>query len=344
MSRVTVLIASPLEAEYAERIARVSPAIELLYRPDLVGEPRYKGDHYTVPVRSARQEAEMRALLGRAEVLFDVDRANLDGLLALTPRLRWIQSTSSGVGELIARLRLDATDIILTNAAGIHATPLSEFCLMAMLMFVKRANHMLRLQREHRWERFHSTTLRGKTLGILGLGAIGRELARSATALGMEVHGVKVTLPADHAPEAFHVARLWPITQLHQLLPQLDFVVNCLPRTKATTGLFGRAEFALMRETAYFLNIGRGQTVDEAALIEVLQQNRIAGAALDVIAHEPLDPASPLWALPNVLISPHSASTVDTENEQLTDLFCDNVQRYLEQRPLRNVVDKHRGY
>lgn len=215
---------------------------------------------------------------------------------------------------------------------------------MAMLAWVKRLGLTMQMQAERRWERFHGTTLRGKRLGIIGLGAIGRELGRSARALGMTVDGVKVTVPADVPAAELHVDRLWSTEQLGQLLPELDFVVACLPLTPRTRMLIGAAEFALMRPSTYFVNIGRGATIDEEALIRAIEEQRIAGAALDVVAHEPLDPASPLWTLPNVLISPHSASTVDTENGLLTELFCDNLRRYLDGKPLRNVIDKQRGY
>ena len=344
MTSVTVLIGSPLEAEYAGMIRQVDPRVELIYRPDLLGRPRYHADHSTLPNRTPEQEAEWRGLVARAEVMFDFDPTHMEDLLQLAPRLRWVQSTSSGIGWSLIQHGLHASDLIVTNAAGIHVVPLTEFCLMAMLMWVKRLGLTIQMQAERRWERFHGTTLRGKTLGIIGLGAIGKELGRSSRALGMSVEGVKATLPMDMPAEEFHVDRIRSIDQLRQLLPGLDFVVACLPLTPRTRMLIGAEEFALMRPSAYFVNIGRGATVDEDALIRAIEEQRIAGVALDVVAREPLDPASPLWTLPNVLISPHSASTVDTENRLLTELFCDNLGRYLDGRPLRNVVDKQRGY
>ncbi|NJK80282.1 MAG: D-2-hydroxyacid dehydrogenase [Chloroflexaceae bacterium] len=343
-SSVTVLIASPLEPRYVERIKQVSLRLDVLYEPELLGTPRYAADHDIVPQRTPTQEAAMRSMLARAEVMFDFERTHLHDLLTVAPRLRWVQSTSSGVGELLRRHGLCDTDLIVTNAAGIHAIPLTEFCLMVMLMAVKRAKHSQWLQQQRHWERFHSTTLHGKTLGIVGLGAIGRHLAHQARTLGMTVHGVKATLPTDDLPAQYSVDYLWHDAQLAEVLPLLDFVVACLPLIPQTVHRFGPAEFALMKPSAYFINIGRGQTVNELALIDALHRQCIAGAALDVVAHEPLAPDSPLWALPNVLISPHSAATVDTENERLTELFCDNLQRYLTGQPLRNVIDKQRGY
>jgi phosphoglycerate dehydrogenase-like enzyme len=160
----------------------------------------------------------------------------------------------------------------------------------------------------------------------------------------MRVHGVKTGIPAGSDPADFNVDQLWSSEQLEQMLPQVDFVALCLPLTPGTRGFFGEAAFAALRPEAYLINVGRGATVDEVAMIRALQTGRLAGAALDVVADEPLDPASPLWAMPNVLISPHSASTADDENAQLTVLFCDNLKRYVAGRPLRNVVDKRRGY
>jgi glyoxylate/hydroxypyruvate reductase len=344
MSQLKVLIASPLEARHVARMRQVDPRVHVLYRPDLLGKPRYMADHYALPTRSAAEEEQWLELLAQAEVLYDFDRTHLHDLLARAPRLRWVQSTSSGVGALLFEHGFDRSELIVTNAAGIHAVPLTEFCLMAMLMHVKRLGHMQQLQAERSWERFHSTTLRGKTLGIIGLGAIGSELGRSARALGMRVHGVKSALRPDLHAEALHVDRLWPIDRLAELLPELDFVVACLPHTPATLGRFGAREFALLRETCYFINIGRGPTVDEPALIEALREGRIAGAALDVVAHEPLAADSPLWTLPNVIICPHSAATVESEDEALVELFCENLRRYLDGRPLHNLVDKQRGY
>lgn len=344
MPQVIVLVASPVEPDLARQIAQVDPRVDLVYRPDLLGIPRYPADHYALPDRTPAQELEWRTLLGRAEVLFDFDRTHLHDLLELAPKLQWIQSTSSGVGAMLMEHGFDQSDLVVTNAAGIHAVPLTEFVLMAMLMFFKRADHMRRLQAERRWERFHATTMRGKTLGIIGLGSIGAELARSAQALGMTVHGVKSSLRPDLDPGVLNVDQIWPVDQLTALLPQLDVVVACLPHTPATLGLIGASAFTHMRRSALFVNIGRGVTVDEQAMIDALREGQIAAAALDVVASEPLAPESPLWDMPNVLVCPHSAATVEQENAALTDLFCANLRRYLDGQPLINVVDKHRGY
>jgi phosphoglycerate dehydrogenase-like enzyme len=160
----------------------------------------------------------------------------------------------------------------------------------------------------------------------------------------MLVHGVKSRLRPELDAGALQVEQLWPIDRLPELLPQLDVVVACLPHTPATLGVIDAHAFSLMRRSALFINIGRGTTVDEHALILALRSGTIAGAALDVVAAEPLDKTSPLWELPNVLLCPHSAGTVDEENAALTRLFCANLRRYLDGQPLVNVIDKRRGY
>ncbi|HET6318473.1 MAG TPA: NAD(P)-dependent oxidoreductase [Chloroflexota bacterium] len=187
-----VLIASPLEAELVARIAAVDEQLEVVYRPDLLGKPRYAGDHTPPVQRTEAQETEWSALLASAEVMFDVDRPNVRaGLATRAPRLRWVQASSSGVGEWIRRLGLMEAPVQVTNAAGIHAAPLAEFALFAMLYFAKRMPLVQADRAARRWERFAGSLLRGPTLGVIGLGRVGREIARLAAALGMRVVGVR---------------------------------------------------------------------------------------------------------------------------------------------------------
>jgi phosphoglycerate dehydrogenase-like enzyme len=339
---VRVLIASALEPLLIDRVRAVDPRLAVVYRADLLGRPRYPGDHTAPVTRTPAQAAEWAALVAEAEVMFDVDRPTVADLPRQAPRLRWVQLSSSGVGQLVERMRLGNRPIIVTNAAGVHATPLAEFVLFAMLYFAKRMPRVLADQRRHHWERFALDTLPGKTLGIVGLGQVGRTIVRLARGAGLRI--VAVRRAAGTSSEAPDVDVVYSPAGLRRLLAESDYVVLIVPFTPETAGLLGEAELALMKPGAVLINIGRGQLVDEPALIAALRSGHLGGAALDVFANEPLAADSPLWDLPNVLVTPHSMSTAHGENDALIDLFCDNLRRYLTGVPLRNVFDRARGY
>jgi phosphoglycerate dehydrogenase-like enzyme len=339
---VRVLIASALEPALIDRVRAVDPRVAVVYRADLLGRPRYPGDHTAPTTRTPAQAAEWTALVAEAEVMFDVDRPTVADLPRQAPRLRWVQLSSSGVGQLVDRMRLGNSPIIVTNAAGVHATPLAEFVLFAMLYFAKRMPRVLTDQRRHHWERFALDTLPGKTLGIVGFGQVGRAIARLARAAGLRVVAVRRT--AGTLSGSPDVDAIYPPAGLRTLLHESDYVALIVPLTTETAGLLGKADLAAMKPGAILINVGRGQLVDEAALVDALRSGHLGGAALDVFATEPLPDASPLWDLPNVLVTPHSMSTALGENELLVDLFCDNLRRYLAGEALRNVFDRKRGY
>lgn len=344
--RLTVLIASYLEPEHVERIRRVDPRVDVVYEPHLLRPPRYAADHNGVPVaRSPEDEVLWRTLLAKADVLFDFDYTNDAELPELAPRVRWIQASSAGIGQFVARRRYHERmkDTVFTTARGVHAVPLAEFCALAMLGFSRGLFRMHDLQSRRHWERFAGTDLVGRTVVIFGHGAIGREVARLARAFGMKAIGVKRSIGAQE-PAAHHVDELHPASALRNLLPRAEFLVLAAPHTKETEQVLGAGELALLPEGAFLINIGRGALIDEPAMIESLRTGRLGGAALDVFAAEPLPQDSPLWTLPNVLVSPHSASTSDRENRRLTELFCENLGNYLGGRPLRNVLDIERLY
>ena len=339
-SPLQVLIASYLEPEHVARIRESAPEAEVLYEPALLPTPRYAADHYNTIQRSPADERRWRELLARAEVLFDFDHGHFDDLPTVAPRARWVQATSAGIGQLLRRTGLDRSAIVFTTASGVHAVPLAEFAALAMLYFAKQVPRLLARQREHHWERFAGSELRGRTVAIVGLGKIGSEVARVSRALGLRVTGTRRGgALADAALDAQR-----PLSELRLLLAEADYVVLAVPHTAETEGLIGAAELASMRPGAVLVNIGRGKVIDEPALIEALRSGQLGGAALDVFAQEPLPKESPLWDMPNVLVNPHSASTADSENTKLTDLFCENLRRYSAGRPLLNVFDRERGY
>lgn len=345
-SRLTVLIASYLEPDLVERIRSVDARLEVLYEPDLLRPPKYAADHVGVAVqRSTADEARWRSLLGRADVMFDFDHSHLDDLPELAPDVRWVQATSAGIGQRVAELRYAERmpETVFTTASGVHAVPLAEFCVLGMIAFSRRLFQMVEQQRAREWTRFAGSDLRGRTLAIYGYGSIGIEVARLACALGMRVHGIRRT-SAGSRPGDPAVVELHPAESLPLVLPSAEFFVVAVPHTPQTEGAIGAAELALLPEGAVVINVGRGPVIDEPALIEALQSGHLRGAVLDVFATEPLPTDSPLWEMPNVLISPHSASTSDRENERITDLFCDNLRRYLDGEPLHNVLDPERRY
>jgi D-2-hydroxyacid dehydrogenase (NADP+) len=231
---------------------------------------------------------------------------------------------------------------MITGVSGIHATPIGEFILQFMLMFAKGAPQCFQMKQKREWRRFPPTTLRGRTVGIVGLGHIGREAARLSKAFGMKV--IATRRSTKKAGTARYVDRLLPAGQLPLLLKESDFVVIATPHTSETHHLIGEKELNMMKSTAYIINIARGGIIDEAALVKALEEKRIAGAGLDVTEREPLPAESRLWDFPNVILSPHVSGGMEDYMGQATELFCENLRRYLDGKKLRNVIDKKRGY
>lgn len=342
-ARITnVLIASYLEPLYVERI-RAMDGVRVVYEPSLLPRPRYPCDHVGNPLtRSEDDEARWRGHLAWAEVMFDFDYMNLRGLAALIPNVRWIQATSTGIGQTLVRSGLIDAPIVFTTARGVHARPLADFALMAMLWFAKDGFRMVRDQAAHRWQRYCGRTLQGATAAVVGMGTIGREVARYCRFMGMRV--LATSRQARAAGLDGVVDRLVPVSARAEILSEADFIVLAVPHTPDTERLIGARELTAARRGAVLINLARGAVIDEEAMIEALREGRLGGAALDVFATEPPDPRNPLWDMPNVLMSPHSASTVDSENAALTDLFCDNLGRYRRGEPLLNVFDRDRLY
>ncbi len=338
--RWNVLIASYLEPEFVERIRQVDERLNVMYEPDLLAKPRYPADHYGIPNRTPEQEAHWRQLVAEADIIFDFDPSHRPDLPELASRARWLQATSAGIGQFVKRSGYDKRmpNTIFTTASGVHARPLAEFCIMSMLMFNKGLFRILRDQERKHWERFAGTDLDGRTIGIVGLGKIGNQVACMSSALGMRV------LATHSNNKVCAVAQTYPLDRLDEMLTQAEYLVLCVPHTPKTEKMIGARQLALLPRGALLINIARGQVVDEPALIEALRSGHLRGAALDVFAEEPLPPTSPLWDMPNVLVSPHSASTSDRENSRITDLFCENLRRYLAKEPLLNVLDPDKLY
>lgn len=341
---IRLLIASYLEPRFVEQIASVDPSLEVIYRPDLLPVPRYVADHIGHPLlRNPQQQAEWEALLATAQIMFDFDFTDLTGLRHRVPQLRWLQASSSGIGALVKRYQLDQTGAIFTTASGIHARPLAEFVIMAILEQVKRRSLAQHQQQARAWIRFTTAELADLTLGIVGLGKIGREVARLARLMGLKVWASRRN-PQTGPDDSTLVDRLFGPGQLAEMLPACDFVCLVAPHTPETEGLINQESLSWLRPQAVLINIARGALVVEADLLDALDQGRLAHAVLDVVVTEPLPAESPLWHHPGITLYPHSASTSTRENERLTQLFCDNLLRFMSGQPLRNVLDTERMY
>jgi phosphoglycerate dehydrogenase-like enzyme len=330
-----VLVTMPFSEGQLDRIRRVSPEVHV-----------------------SRDRAET-ADYSRTDVLYagapprDVSRA---------PNLKWVQLHMAGVNALHGHPIYRDRAITLTTTSGVHAATIAEYAITVLLALAHRVPRMVEWQGrggwppdEQRWPLFVPTEVRGATLGIIGYGSIGRELARIAkTAFAMTVLACKrdpserrdpgYCLPGTGDPDGvFPDAWLSPAS-LHDLLACSDVVVMCAPLTPETDRMIGDAELRAMKPSAYFINVGRGATVDEIALARALAERRIAGAAVDVFAEEPPPAGHPLYALDTVILSPHVSGFVPGYDDRCAELFAENVRRYLAGAPLLNLVDRARGY
>ncbi|MGA3352329.1 MAG: D-2-hydroxyacid dehydrogenase [Acidimicrobiales bacterium] len=232
-------------------------------------------------------------------------------------------------------------NVVVTTAAGVHAAPLAEWVITGVLYFVKDLPDVLERQTAHLWQRMAMSALSDRRALIIGVGNVGRAAASGLKALGVEVWGIG-RLGANYDLPQF--TGIGSATDMHELLVRCDILVLTCPLTAETRGLIGAEELAVLGPDGILVNIARGAIVDEPALIDALQQRSLRGAVLDVVADEPLSATSPLWDLDNVLLTPHSASTLAGENALLVELFLDNLDRFQNERPLRNVYDSSRGY
>ncbi len=262
-------------------------------------------------------------------------------------RLRWVHSTAAAVANLLPLDEFAARGIIVTNSRGIQAVPIAEHVMAGLLVLARRLNVMFDAQRDRRWIQNELTrdawpwSLQGRKMTILGLGTIGQEVARRAHAFGMSVTGSRRRL--DQPMPAF-VERMVGPDRLHDALRGCDVLVISAPFISGTDGLIGAKEIALLNPGAIIINVARGKIIDEAALIAAIQSGHLGGAVLDVFEREPLDRANPLWSLPNVIISPHSAGVRPDHWDDVIDLFSENLRRFQRGEPLLNMVNCDAGY
>ena len=277
--------------------------------------------------------ARARRLIGHAEILYAWNFPA--SLLPSARRLRWIQQMGAGVERYLAGELPPA--VRLTRAAGIFGPWMAEYTLGWCLFFTQRTEQFRAQQRRRRWVEADPVPLRGTTLCVVGLGDIGRTIARAARALGMRVLGVTRSGRRDGAAD-----RVYRVAALRQALGAADWVVVTVPLSPETRGLIGPRELAAMRPAARLINIARGPVVDERALLAALRSRRIAGAVLDVFDTEPLPRRHPFWRMRQVVITPHISGP--STPAEIGPIFADNLRRYLAGRPLRHAVDPRRGY
>lgn len=312
----TVLSLNPLTLDQQQAIRSVSPDVDLR-------------------LKTARELTPDD--LSQTEIIFTMQFT--EAMFTQAPHLKWVQASSAGVDKMLSPALVESS-VQLTNVRGMHGTTISEFVLTMMLAMSRDLPRSIRNQASHTWQRIPQRMLSGSTVGIVGVGGIGQEIARRAKALGMTTLGVRrhVDQPVPYLDQLF------PSSDLPQMLAQADYVVLACPLTEETRGLINELSLASMKPSAYLINIARGEVIDEPALIEALRSGRIAGAALDVFTQEPLPADSPLWDLPNTILTSHVAGSMTDYMDRATAIFVDNLRRFLSGEPLINLVDKKLGY
>jgi len=333
-----VLVTTSFPAHLIQRIRAVSPVLEVT-QMDLANKPWPEGRGTS------------------AEVLYTFGAGNLPRL-ASAPNLRWIQFHTAGVDRVIDS-DLWHSDIQLTNASGIHAPNMGQYVIAQILAWANhtptwRAYQLKTDWPKDRWDIFLPDELRDRTLGILGYGSIGREVARLAKAFGLTVLASKrdarhtkdagYTIPGVGDPDGVMADRIYPSAAVRSMVGECDYIVVTLPATPATRSLVDEELLRAMKPSTFLINVGRGVVVNEAALIKALKKGWIAGAGLDVFETEPLPKSSPLWAMDNVILSPHVSGFTSHYDERAVDLFCTNLNRYLVHESLLNLVDRDLGY
>ncbi|WP_081710262.1 D-2-hydroxyacid dehydrogenase [Arthrobacter sp. 35W] len=329
--------------ELCDFIQRAEPRIDLIRDQTLLPPQRYPGDHLGEEsfARTTAAQTRFEELVDSADALFgvpDQSAAQLKRTVEGNPRLRWVHTTPAGGGGQVKAAGLaehHLKRVAFTASGGVHGQPLAEFAVFGVLAGAKELPRLLTDQRNHIWgQRRAVPQLSRQTVLVVGLGGIGRAVAGKLSALGVHVVGAH-----RRQVEAPGVERIIAMSELASAVRDVDAIVVCLPGTDATHRIISRTVLANVKPGVTIVNVGRGSTIDERALVEALADGRIGFAALDVFESEPLSPDSPLWDLPNVLISPHTAAINTGEERLIAELFAQNATRLLDGLPLLNLVN-----
>ena len=346
MEEINVLVTMPFPPELIGKLADVSPRLKVVQHEARSSEdlPQEQIDAVDVIyTQSALPNPE------------------------LAPKLQWVQLHSAGINHIVDSRLYTNSDVTITTASGIHSVNMAEYVLAQMLALGHHIPKMIEDKEqkhwprklddqlsESRWERYVPQELRDRTLGVVGYGSVGREIARLAQAFGMQILAIKrdlrnledmsFRLEGTGDPKADIPERIYPVAALHSFLTECDVVVLTTPLTSETTNLIDAQALNAMRNDALLINVSRGGIIAEADLVNALQEGEIGGAALDVFQEEPLPDTSPLWELPNVILSPHVSGFTPHYDDRATDLFAENLRRFIVGEDLINVVDRKRGY
>lgn len=283
-------------------------------------------------------------LLAETDILYIMGTAP-DNLLARAPKLKWIHIAEGSVDIFhSADWFTNKSNIIITDAAGANSSAVVEHALGFVFALAKNFRLLLEIQKSKQWVKlYNNIELAGRTLGLIGLGTIGRGVAKRAKYLGMRVIATRRSATKRESG-VYGIDELYPRSELHQLLSESDFLVITAPLTPETEGMIGEKELRVMKPTAYLINVARGKIIDQPTFIKALKEGWIAGAGLDVFETEPLPADNELWELPNVIVSCHMAGNTESQGQRFLDLFCDELRRYLAGEPLQHVIDTERKY
>jgi len=344
---LTIAICPRLTETQVQRLAGADPRIKVLWQPDLYAPPRFEDDPDDDPGwhRTPAQQARYDAMCDAADALFDLPDGRPAGLrrcVEANPRLRWVHTKAAGGGAAIRAANLSSGDLArltVTTSAGVHAGELAEFALYGVLAGAKRLPAMQQRQRDHLWDDEATVQhISDMTVAIIGMGHIGRQVARYLMPLGAQIIGVNRT------------TRQVPGVEMHldddliEVATRADAIINCLPSAIGTDQLISAEVLSAAPPGLTVVSLGRGSCIDEPALIAGLRSGQIGFAALDVVTQEPLPTDSPLWDMPNVLISPHNMSHSPHLNDRIVDLVAANAQALLDGLPLQNVMNKELFY
>ncbi len=333
MKKVNVLVISSIDEVCKREIRSVSPKINLIDATHI-----WDARHILTGDEKGAYSEELDNLLKEAEIIYG--RRPPPDMLLRAPKLKWFQTFLAGVDHFLDD-DLRKSPVKLTNMSGLH-TCVAETAFSIILMFAKKAHICLENKRKKKWVRFDPSAVGGSTVGIVGLGKIGKIMARFCKAFDMKVLATRRS--AKKGDTAKNVDMIYPMSELNTLLAESDYVVSILPSTSETDKMFGKNEFKKMKKTAYFINMGRGNAVDEDALAEAVTSGKISGAGLDAYETEPLPKKSRLWTLPDVIMFPHISGRMDNYERSINRLFCENLERYMNGKRLKNLVNKKKGY